>query len=83
MQLDIHVPICRSTIDVFRRVIDFFSFLALYRGMICINLYYPYFENSWRMANGGISGELDGLYKKKKRSCSNYGGKRGWQYNGV
>ena len=34
--------------------------------MICINLYYPYFENSWRMAYGGISGELDGLYNEKK-----------------
>ena len=67
MHLDIHVhvPTCRSTIDVFRRVIDFFFFLALYRGMFCINLYYRYFGNSWRMAYGGISGELYGLYKEK------------------
>ena len=52
VHLDVHVPTCRSTIDVFLRIIDFFFFFfALYRGMICINLYYPLkIHGGWRMA---------------------------------
>ena len=54
MHLDIHVPTCRSTIDVFRRVIDVFCFFFWRYTEVCFVLICTIrtleIHGGWRMA---------------------------------